>query len=259
MTKEQILHNLAKIEKDYNVKILFAAESGSRAWGFDSPDSDWDIRFIYVNNLEWYLTVDKRRDVIEVMGEDGFDAAGWDIRKALGLYKRTNLALFEWFHSPIIYIDNPALRTQLDILMPSIFNNKKALYHYYHIAINHDRRYLNKRGVELKRYLYFIRGLLACKYLLEHSSIPPVAFRELVAATVYDEDVLTEINHILTLKSQSSEHNCEIICQTLQNFGRELDEEIRTTIENYPDSENRERKDTELDKLLYTIILEKRY
>ncbi len=102
MTKEFILANLSKIEREHNVKILFAAESGSRAWGSASPDSDWDIRFIYVHPLEWYLTVDSGRDVIEVMTDDGFDAAGWDIRKALGLFKRVNLTLYEWPNTPFI-------------------------------------------------------------------------------------------------------------------------------------------------------------
>ena len=99
MTREEILKHLQKIKVQYNVKILYAAESGSRAWGFSSPDSDWDVRFIYVHPLNWYLTVNFNRDVIEIMTDEGFDAVGWDIRKTLQLYRKTNPTMLEWLKS----------------------------------------------------------------------------------------------------------------------------------------------------------------
>ena len=86
--KEEILSRLSRIEANNKVRILFACESGSRAWGFESEDSDWDVRFIYAHTREWYLSVnlEKKRDVIEEMGDDGLDISGWDLRKALGLF-----------------------------------------------------------------------------------------------------------------------------------------------------------------------------
>ena len=58
--KDIILRELKKIEEQENVKIIMAIESGSRAWGFASPDSDYDVRFIYVRKEEDYLKLEKK-------------------------------------------------------------------------------------------------------------------------------------------------------------------------------------------------------
>lgn len=173
MTREEILKHLQKIEVQYNVKILYAVESGSRAWGFSSPDSDWDVRFIYVHPLNWYLTVNLSRDVIEIMTDEGFDAVGWDIRKALQLYRKTNPTMLEWLRSPIVYIDNMQLKSVLLSSEIHFFNTKRGIYHYFHVATNHQNRYLEKRGVELKRFLYYFRSLLACKWIIKNGTPPP--------------------------------------------------------------------------------------
>ena len=103
--KKEILRKLHEIEIKENVKILFAAESGSRAWGFASPDSDYDVRFIYVRPKEEYLRLDTVKDVIEVPINDVLDINGWDLQKALRLLYKSNPTLFEWFSSPIIYME----------------------------------------------------------------------------------------------------------------------------------------------------------
>ncbi len=255
MTNEYILQQLAQIEQEHNVRILFAAETGSRAWGFASPDSDWDVRFIYVHPLEWYLQVVPERDVIEVMTDDGFDAAGWDIRKALELYRKPNLTFLEWINSPIIYKDNETLRNRLLALLPQYFNVKGAVNHYYHIAVNHQNHYLQKRGVELKRFLYYLRGLLACEWIIQKGTPPPVPFRELIVATITDKVVLQEVEHILQLKSQSKEHDKEIISDVLVMYGEQLEAHVCQYIESLV--ENRIRSnDEELNALLRNIILE---
>ncbi len=257
MTTELILHNLSRIEREHNVKILFAAESGSRAWGFASPDSDWDVRFIYVHPLEWYLTVDSGRDVIEVMTDEGFDAAGWDIRKALGLFKRTNLTLYEWLDSPIIYIDNPWLRDVLTSMIPAIFNKRRAVSHYYHMATNRNKNYFENKGVELKRFLYFLRGLLACRYILESSDLPPVSFMELVNKTVTDSRLLSEIENIINMKASGKENDHKPISPLLIDYGAKLEEKIRLVLPNIPNEDCMAETYEELDKLLYTIITHK--
>ncbi len=94
---------LAQAEQRYDVKVLLAVESGSRAWGFASPDSDWDVRFIYVHRPEWYLGIDEKRDVIEEMLPLDIDLAGWDLRKALRLFRKSNPPLLEWLRSPLNY------------------------------------------------------------------------------------------------------------------------------------------------------------
>lgn len=226
MQNSEIVNCLKQIEKEQNVRILFAAESGSRAWGFASPDSDWDVRFIYVRPLDSYLSIAPIRDVIEVATEDGFDAAGWDIRKALQLFQKSNVTIFEWMKSPIVYIENSSFCEQLNGFLPKFFNPKRAAYHYIHNAENHQNHYLEKRGVELKRYLYFLRGVLACKWIFEKNTLPPVPFRELVKATVSDKNSIAEINEILEIKAASREHDKEPISETLLQFGKDLRQQM---------------------------------
>ncbi len=253
--KERIVRFLRELEVKYSVRVLFAAESGSHAWGFSSPDSDWDVRFVYVHPLRWYLTVETGRDVIEELTEDGFDVAGWDIRKALQLYRKTNPSMLEWFGSPIVYMDDGILKEALQQLSPHFFNRTRAMYHYFHVASGHENRYLEKRGVELKRYLYFLRGLLACKWLMHKETPPPVPFMELVDSEVRDPDVRREIEHILDLKRTSREHDKEIVSDLLWSYGHQLLEEAQDFLGSFrPEKETRNRNDAELDQLLFNII-----
>ncbi|EFP7034942.1 nucleotidyltransferase domain-containing protein, partial [Shigella dysenteriae] len=101
--RERVSQQLKEIERRYGVKVLYACESGSRGWGFASPDSDYDVRFLYVHPLEWYLRVESPRDVIELPIDDELDVSGWEWRKALGLLKGANPTLIEWLDSPVVY------------------------------------------------------------------------------------------------------------------------------------------------------------
>ena len=105
--RETILEKLDEIEKRENIKILHCIESGSRAWGFASPDSDYDVRFIYVRPKEFYLRLDKTRDVIEWQLDDTLDINGWDLQKPLRLLHSSTPTLFEWNNSPIVYKTMP--------------------------------------------------------------------------------------------------------------------------------------------------------
>src|SRR5436190_8518118 len=100
--KARILEALASIEAGEGVRILMAVESGSRAWGFASPDSDYDVRFVYAHERDWYLSIFDKRDVIELMLPDRLDVNGWDLRKSLRLFSKCNLAMNEWIGSPIL-------------------------------------------------------------------------------------------------------------------------------------------------------------
>lgn len=255
MTNEEILLHLKNIETEYNVKILYAVESGSRAWGFASPDSDWDVRFIYVHPLNWYLKVELSRDVIEVSTEDGFDAAGWDIRKTLQLFRRTNPSLTEWLRSPIIYIDEFGFKDKLLELESLYFNEERAMYHYYYVATNHRRRYLEKRGVELKRYLYFFRSLLAAKWVQEKHTVPPVPFQELMTGMVSEKEILKEMDNLLKKKSMSKEHDKEIVSDILQEYGLRLQEEVEQNLMRIKKTEKPQDQDKALNELMKEMIL----
>jgi predicted nucleotidyltransferase len=98
-----IIEKLNEIEQTDNITILHAVESGSRAWGFASPDSDYDVRFFYMRQKDYYLRLDRTRDVLEYPVFDLLDINGWDIDKTLKLLHTSNPTLFEWSNSPIVY------------------------------------------------------------------------------------------------------------------------------------------------------------
>lgn len=171
---EIINETLKKIEQQENVRILMAVESGSRAWGFASPDSDYDVRFIYARPVEDYLRLDTVRDVIEMPIDDMLDINGWDINKALRLLYRSNPTFFEWVSSPVVYRDNGFL-TKIKPIIPKYFMAKKGLYHYLSMAKSNYREYLKGEMVRAKKYLYVLRPILACKWILDRNSSPPYA------------------------------------------------------------------------------------
>ncbi len=142
--QEEIVRRLKAAEKEHAVKILYACESGSRAWGFASPDSDYDVRFIYIRTQDWYLSfdVERQRDVIEYPIVDEIDCSGWDIRKALHLVTRTNGALLEWLNSPIKYITVGDFNGNLHALATKVMNSTALCYHYSHMARRNAREYL---------------------------------------------------------------------------------------------------------------------
>jgi uncharacterized protein len=100
---DEIQACLSDIEKTHQVKIIYSCESGSRAWGFPSADSDYDVRFLYLHPVDWYLSIEDKRDVIEVPIKNKLDITGWDLRKALQLFRKSNPPLLEWLGSPIVY------------------------------------------------------------------------------------------------------------------------------------------------------------
>lgn len=125
MMLDIILNKLDDIERKENVKIIYAVESGSRAWGFDSQDSDYDVRFIYVRPLNDYLSLEDIKDTIDYELNDVFDINGWDLKKALKLLYKSNPTLYEWKASPIVY-------GLLNINLPHLLNSINC-YSYYQI------------------------------------------------------------------------------------------------------------------------------
>lgn len=205
---EQIQTALKRIEAEESVRVLYACESGSRAWGFPSPDSDYDVRFIYAHPHDWYLAIDveHRRDVIERPIADALDVAGWDIRKALRLFRASNGALLEWLHSPVRYRECGAFRDQLAALVATTFDRRGLCHHYAHMARGNARNFLGGDQVRLKKYLYVLRPLLAIRHVETTGALPPVVFRELVD-TVAPEALVADIDTLLARKRRAGEHD----------------------------------------------------
>jgi len=179
--KEAILNALRRIETSDQVRVLYAVESGSRAWGFASQDSDWDVRFIYIRPPAWYLSVQRRRDVLEYPLKDGLDVSGWDLKKALGLFAKSNPPLLEWLRSPVVYWEAFSVAQTLRTLSGRFFSCRSCLHHYLHMAEGNYREYLQGDEVRVKKYFYVLRPVLACRWIAAHSTMPPMEFAALVA------------------------------------------------------------------------------
>ena len=139
---DEIKNKLEEIEQKENVTILFAVESGSRAWGFESPDSDYDVRFVYKrNDISDYLKLEGIRDVIEYELNDVYDISGWDLDKTLKLLYASNPVIFEWVNSPIVYKETRFLSEFKDFIKP-YFMTIKGAHHYLHMAERNFKEFL---------------------------------------------------------------------------------------------------------------------
>jgi uncharacterized protein len=198
--RAQIMDKLAQVEREHGVRVLYACESGSRGWGFASPDSDYDVRFIFVRPVANYLRITDVRDVIEEAPGPVFDVNGWDLRKALGLLAKGNATLIEWLSSPVIYRCDDGFVQALRDVAARVYRPVRSYHHYVHMARGNYREYLQSDMVRSKKYLYVLRPLLAAKWVLARPDMPPMAFEELVAAMVSSAEVRAEINALLQSK-----------------------------------------------------------
>lgn len=201
--RDLIIQKLKEIEQTENIRILHAVESGSRAWGFPSPDSDYDVRFLYVRPPEFYLKLEKTRDVIELPINDMLDINGWDLNKALRLLHGSNPTLFEWMSSPVVYHRTDFI-DRLRAVMDPYFSCKSGLYHYLSMAEGNYREYLKGEMVRAKKYFYVLRPVLACKWILRTHTRPPMPFAELAEAEL-DEALKSAVARLLDLKMNAPE------------------------------------------------------
>lgn len=203
---QRVSDALADLEAEKNARVLFACESGSRAWGFASQDSDYDARFLYVHSREWYLSVEDRRDVIERPISDDLDVSGWELRKALRLLRKSNPPLLEWLKSPMVYRRDPAFAAEFSALAAEFYSPRRCFAHYLHMAFGNWRDYLRGREqVSLKKYLYVFRPLLACRWIARQLGQPPMLFRELVNAVLEEADVRAELDELVARKQAGHE------------------------------------------------------
>jgi predicted nucleotidyltransferase len=198
--RAEIETRLDSIETEHGVRILHACESGSRGWGFASPDSDYDVRFLYVHPLSWYLRVSPARDVLELPISDVLDINGWELKKALGLLKKGNATLIEWLDSPVLYRSDARFLAAIRESARTVWQPERAFYHYLHMARGNDRGYLHGPSVRYKKYLYVLRPLLAILWIEAGHGIPPMRFRALVEGCVTDAGLLAAIDALLARK-----------------------------------------------------------
>lgn len=203
--KEKIVENLQRIETQDNVVIFYACESGSRAWGFPSKDSDFDVRFLYVRPVDWYLSIVEKRDVIERPLTDQLDINGWDLKKALGLFRKSNPPLLEWLDSPIIYQEKFSVAAQMRELAKTYYSPSACVYHYLHMAQGNVREYLKGERVWVKKYFYVLRPILAIKWIEQGYGVAPTSFGTLLERIIPSGELKDKVNELIEQKSRGDE------------------------------------------------------
>jgi uncharacterized protein len=204
---QQIQREIALIEAEESVRVLYAVESGSRAWGFASADSDYDVRLIYIHRPEWYLSINlkEKRDVIERQCPGDIDLSGWDIRKAFRLFAKSNPPLLEWLDSPIVYREDHEFTSSLRELLNRFYSPAACIYHYLSMARNTEAAYLRGPTVKVKKYFYLLRPLLAARWIEQDRGPVPMLFSRLLDTISDRNDLLLKIDELLARKTAGTE------------------------------------------------------
>lgn len=215
----RIRSTLKHLEQEKGIRILFAAESGSRAWGFASPDSDYDIRVLYVEPLSWYLSLETSpKDSFQEMLPGDLDISAWELRKALRLFATCNPSMNEWFGSPSIYFEEEAFATEMRRLLPAYFNPIKAAFHYLSLAQHAMECLLPDATLSLKKQCYAMRGILAARWCVQKKTMPPTEFHLLLRQDGLAAEVMEALQELLLLKEKATERDAFPLSKTLCAF-----------------------------------------
>ncbi|WP_055109427.1 nucleotidyltransferase domain-containing protein [Paenibacillus ihumii] len=253
--RQQILAQLRQMEREEQVRIIYACESGSRAWGFPSKDSDYDVRFIYVRPVEWYLSIFAKRDVIERPISELLDINGWDLKKALNLFRKSNPPLMEWLQSPIVYMEDYSAAEQIRALSPLTFSPKSCMYHYLHMAEGNYREYLQGEQVKIKKYFYVLRPVLACIWIEKYGTMPPIEFTALADELLPAGSELKEaVDSLLARKKAGDEMDLEPQIRPINAFLEEKLQYYKQAAKGMPASAD--GQDHQLDELFRSMLRE---
>lgn len=199
---ENIKGILKQIEQKKNIKILYACETGSRAWGFPSPDSDYDVRFIYMHERDWYLSLSQRKDTIEYMDGD-LDITGWDLKKSLTLLKKSNAPLIERFQSPIDYYAVPGFKNEFKQLIEKYYSPIAIFFHHHSLAKKFWEELKDKSEFKLKSYFYLVRSLLSCNWIIKDKTLLPMHIEGLMQYV--DDEYKDRLRELIKLKATVDE------------------------------------------------------
>jgi hypothetical protein len=204
----QIHDRLAGVERDHDVVIPLAVESGSRAWGFPSPDSDYDCRFVYLRRPEDYLSPWRKRDVIETPLDRILDVNGWDLAKALQLLLKGNAVIIEWLRSPIVYRKDADFAARFLDLAREAGNRQRVFSHYLHLGERQRRVYFaDRKRVKRKKVFHALHPALALRWLRMRPDtvVPPMNLQELMSGCDMPRDVSDIVEGLLVEKSRTNE------------------------------------------------------
>lgn len=235
MTQKEMLHlvpeKLAQIEREYGVRVLYAAESGSRAWGTNSEQSDFDVRFIYIRPREDYLRLEQTRDVLEFPIADGWDMCGWDLSKTLRLLHNANSQIYEWFTSPVVYVDR-GFSLRIDPVLNACFSTKTAVNHYLHQAELKMKKAEKAEKPKVKQYLYALQHLGTARWVLERRAPMPVSYD--IAVRQLPEELRQAARELLLQKMTCPQEPLMEHSEFLESRLREERDRIQLAIEALP-------------------------
>jgi predicted nucleotidyltransferase len=204
--EEKIKKYLSDLEEEKGIKILLACETGSRAWGFPSPDSDFDVRIIYKHEKDWYLCLSEEKDTIEYFLENNeIDISGWDLRKSLRLLAKSNPPLLERIQSPIIYKVDKEFLTGINIVAQKTYSRIATIHHYLSMAKKAFEEVVSSEEYKLKKFFYALRASVACLWILEKEEIPPIEFGQMLNRLDLSKNLKTRIGELIEIKSSISE------------------------------------------------------
>lgn len=234
MENEAIENVLRTIEEEQNVKIYYAVESGSRAWGFPSIESDYDVKFIYAHPTEWYLSVEEKEENIGFPVNEFLDINGIDIKRSLQLLRKTNPAMIEWLNSPIIYKEEGNFAEDLRSLLKISTSLRHLAFFYYRMAQENYEKDLLDDAVNLKKYFYVLRALFACMYIEKYQEAPPVGMAELLESLELPEDISNGVREIMLRKMMGDEALDEPIEEAIKLFIEDQLQYFQLSIEMLP-------------------------
>lgn len=221
--KDEIVEHIEQLEKEQGITILLAVESGSRAWGCPSPDSDFDVRIIFKRPLSQYLEIHDKPDTINYFHGKLLDINGWDLKKTLKLILKSNATPFEWAQSPIVYKDTNNFKSNIIELSKRYFQPRHTLNHYKGIAKNsYLSNNLNKE-IKLKKLFYVLRPLMAAKWIIDKNEIPPMDIPPLLSI-IDDQAVVNHIRELLVIKNSVNEDYIHVTESIITDF---IEEEFK--------------------------------
>jgi len=255
-TDLEIMAQLKQTEERENVKILLAVESGSRVWGFASPQSDYDVRFIYIHPADWYLSFDleEKRDYIEFPISNKIDMYGWDIRKSLRLFWKSSPMFVEWILSPHKYIESGDFTKQARKLIPEVFSLESSIHNFKSIAKTDFHKYLIGEKVLLKKYFYVLRSLLSIRWIEKYGEVAPIEFEKTLTLIEDQTKVFSDIKSLIAKKQDVAELGFSEPIASIQLFIQEEFERISNL--NLQKSSKQEAPVEKLNQLFRSILQE---
>ncbi|MDA9774284.1 nucleotidyltransferase domain-containing protein [Saprospiraceae bacterium] len=252
--KTQIITYLKTLEREKVIRILYACETGSRAWGFPSRDSDYDVRLIYRHNLHWYLGLSDKKDSIDLMFADNeIDITGWDLKKSLLLLQKSNASIFERLASDTIYLEDKAFSIKMKMMLAEYFSPIKQSYHYLNLARN-SNSFLHAEKYKLKKLFYALRSTCCALWIVENKTSPPMRIMEVLGGISIDQKYKNRIAELIKIKAEVTESYLHTgdwkLLQFIERSLSELEDKIKSLTTTKNDIKNLEAFFIETLKLL---------